>query len=339
MNDMFEKLTKKKEELDKYRPLPPEQLKNIEDWLKVELTYSSNAIEGNSLTRIETAEVIERGITAVISGKPLRDQLEAINHAKAVDYIKDLKVKLKGHQFITEADVLAIHKIILTRINDAWAGKYRTIEIFIRGVDVEFPIPSQVPQLMKKFFHWLNGQQNIHPVRVAANAHFRFVSIHPFVDGNGRTARLLTNLILLLNGYPMAIVRNEERIKYLEAIYLGQKKNNLTAFYAIIEEAVDRSLDAYIAAAKGKSIIPFFIEKEKVKEKNLLQIGKVASLAHVAIPTVRYYIVEGLIKPEAKSKGGFMLFGLKVVEKIKEIKRLQKEERLSIAEIRGRITS
>ena len=192
---------------------------------------------------------------------------------------------------------------------------------------------------MKKFFHWLNGQQNIHPVRVAANAHFRFVSIHPFVDGNGRTARLLTNLILLLNGYPMAIVRNEERIKYLEAIYLGQKKNNLTAFYAIIEEAVDRSLDAYIAAAKGKSIIPFFIEKEKVKEKNLLQIGKVASLAHVAIPTVRYYISEELIKPDDKSKGGFMLFSPKVVDIIREVKRLQKEERLSIAEIRGRITS
>ena len=115
MNDIFERLTKKKAELDKHRPLPPEQVKNLEEWLKVELTYSSNAIEGNSLTRIETAEVIERGITAVISGKPLRDQLEAINHAKAIDFIKELEVKLRGHQYITEANVLAIHKIILTR--------------------------------------------------------------------------------------------------------------------------------------------------------------------------------------------------------------------------------
>lgn len=337
MNDLFEKLTRKKKQLDKYRPFHPELVKNLEEWLRVELTYSSNAIEGNTLTRIETAEILEKGITAVISGKPLRDQLEAVNHARAIDYIKELAAKIRGHQYITEANVLAIHKIILTNIDDMWAGKYRSTDVFIRGIDVEFPQPRRVPGFMKEFFHWLDGQQEMHPVKIASDAHFRFVSIHPFVDGNGRTSRLLMNLILLLNDYPMAIIRNEERTKYLESIYISQTKNDLTSFYALIEKSVDRSLDAYIAAVKGKSIIPSFMGKGELKDKNLLQIGKVALLANVPIPTIRYYVDEGLVKPEEKTKGGFMLFSPKMVEKIKEIKRLQQEKRLSIKEIRNKL--
>ncbi len=337
MDEIFEKLTKKKRELDKYRPLPPEQLKNIEDWLKVELTYSSNAIEGNTLSRIETAEVIEKGVGAVISGKPLKDQLEAINHAKALDFIKNLADVKKSHQFITEEEILGIHKIILTGINDYAAGHYRNIEVFIKGVDVEFPSPQKVPRLMKDFIHWLEGEQSKHPVKVAADAHFKLVSIHPFIDGNGRTARLLMNLILIINGYPMAVVRNEERTHYLQAVNTGQARGDLTAFYKMMVEAVERSLDAFLAAARGKSIIPFFIGKAEIAQENLLQIGAIASLAAVPVPTIRYYVSEGLIKPEDKSKGGFMLFDPKVVSRIKEIKRLQKEERLKIAEIRKRI--
>src|SRR5258706_9665035 len=184
MEEKLQQLTEKKQQLDKHKPLPKELMNNLEEWLKVELTYTSNAIEGNTLTRIETAEVIERGITAVISGKPLKDQLEAINHAKAVDFIKELAAKRKGHQFITEQDILDIHKIILTSIDDAGAGIYRRVDVFIRGKDVELPRPNAVPHLMKDFTHWLEGQQGIHPVRVASDAHFRFVNIHPFIDGN-----------------------------------------------------------------------------------------------------------------------------------------------------------
>lgn len=338
MDEIFEKLTKKKGELDKQRPLHLEQLKNIEDWLKVELTYSSNAIEGNTLSRIETAEVIEKGVGAVISGKPLKDQLEAINHAKALDFIKNLAGVKKSHQSITEEEILGIHKIILTGINDYAAGCYRSIEVFIRGVDVEFTSPQKVPRLMENFIHWLEGKQDKHPVKVAADAHFKLVSIHPFIDGNGRTARLLMNLILIINGYPMAVVRNEERTQYLQAVNTGQVRGDLTLFYKMMVEAVERSLDAFLAAVRGKSIIPFFIEKAQTSGKNLLQIGTIASLADIPIPTIRYYISEGLIKPEGKSKGGFMLFDPKVVDRIKEIKRLQKEERLKIAEIRKRIT-
>ncbi|PJE68156.1 Fic family protein, partial [Candidatus Shapirobacteria bacterium CG10_big_fil_rev_8_21_14_0_10_38_8] len=118
MNDKLQEklktLTEKKKELDKQKPLTAEVLKNLEGWLKVELTYSSNAIEGNTLTRLETAEVIEKGISAALTGKSLQDQLEAINHAKAVEFIKTLAKEEKSHQFITEQDIKAIHKIILT---------------------------------------------------------------------------------------------------------------------------------------------------------------------------------------------------------------------------------
>src|SRR3990170_5820034 len=155
----FEHLAKKKKELDKLRPLPGETIQSLEDWIKVELTYSSNAIEGNTLTRAETAEVIEKGVTAVIKGKPLKDQLEAINHAKAVEFIRQLGRQKKSHQLITEEDILAIHKTILSGVDDTWSGKYRKSDVFVRGAAVEFPAPQQVPYNMAEFMQWLESSQ------------------------------------------------------------------------------------------------------------------------------------------------------------------------------------
>lgn len=333
MDDIFEKLTKKKEKLDKYRRLPPEEVKNIQEWLDVEYTYTSNAIEGNTLDRSETAFVIEEGIT--VEGKTLREHLEATNHAKAIDYIRSLIGH--GHQYITENDIKEIHRIILAGIDDRWAGIYRQTQVFIRGAPIEPPSANEVPYRMKKLVEWLQSQQGVNAVKIAADFHYRFVVIHPFIDGNGRCARLLMNLVLMQNGFPIAIIKTQERQEYIDAIKKGTVTNDLVDFYTIIVRAVDRSLEAYLAAAKGKSIIPFFIERGEAGEKNLLQIGKVASLAAVSIPTVRYYLAEGLIRSESKKKGGFMLFNPKVVEKIREIKRLQKEERLTIMEIKKRL--
>src|SRR3989344_9214870 len=143
--NIFENLTKKKKELDKLRALPAETIQSLEDWIKVELTYSSNAIEGNTLTRAETAQVLEKGTAAIIKGKSLKDQLEAINHAKAVEFIRQLGRQKKSDQFITEEDILAIHKTILSGIDDTWAGKYRKSDVFVRGAAVEFPAPQKVP--------------------------------------------------------------------------------------------------------------------------------------------------------------------------------------------------
>lgn len=328
-------LTKKKQELDQLQPLPKTLLQNLEEWLRVELTYSSNAIEGNSLSRIETAEVIQRGVNAVISGKSLQDQLEAINHAKAVEFIKELATKCQSHQYITEEDVLAIHKIILTGIADRTAGKYRTTAVFIRGSDVEFPLPLRVPGLVKEFFRWLEGQQGEHPVRVAAQAHFKYVSIHPFVDGNGRVARLLMNLILVINGYPMSIIRSEDRTAYLKTFDAARKENNMEPFYRIVEEAVNRSLDIYLKAAKGKQrVLKGFTSRDY---KKLLKIGELSKKTGETIHTLRFWTKEGLLDVAAYTKGGYQLYHPSMIERSRNIRRMQTKQRLTINEIKNRL--
>ena len=337
MDDKLKILTEKKEELDKQEPLTADALQNLEEWLKVELTYSSNAIEGNTLTRLETAEVIEKGGSASLKGKSLKDQLEAVNHAKAVEFIRILAKQKKGHQYITEEDIKAIHKIILTGINDEWAGRYRESEVFIKGTDVSFPLPHKVPYHMTEFVQWLESQQGIHPVKIASDAHFKLVSIHPFVDGNGRTARLLMNLILILNGYPMAIIRNEDRTGYLEAVNLGQTKGDLEMFYSVINEAEERSLDAYLNATKGQPVIPVLMGKGK--ETRLLKIGELAEATRETKAAIRFWTGEGLLKVAKLTEGGYALYSPTVIEKAREIRRLQNEERLSINEIRKRLES
>lgn len=335
MKNKLLELTEKKKKLAKLKPLSPEALKSLEEWLKVELTYSSNAIEGNTLSRIETAEVIEKGVSAALTGKPLKDQLEAINHSKAIDFIKTLAKQRKGHQSVTEKDVKAIHKIILAGINDEWAGKYRQSEVFIKGVDVEFPSSHKVHLHMEEFIQWLETQQGKHPVRVAADAHFRLVSIHPFVDGNGRTARLLMNLILIINSYPMAIIRNEDRTKYLDAVNEGQTKKELESYYSLIEEAVERSLDGYLNAARGKPAIPVLMGKDK--DVKLLKIGELAKAARETKTTIRFWTEKGLLQVAKYTKAGYALYNPRMILKAKEIRRLQKEERLSIAEIEKKL--
>jgi len=339
MDDILKRLTVKKKKLEALRPLPKELEQNLEEWFKVELTYSSNAIEGNTLSRIETAEVIERGVTAVISGKSLKDQLEAINHAKAVELIKQLAKERKGHQFITEDDIKAIHKIILDSINDEWAGKYRRTEIFIRGSDAEFPAPNTIPYAMQEFIQWLQGQEVPHPVRVAADAHFNFVSIHPFIDGNGRTARLLMNLILIMHGYPMAVIRNEDRVQYLATFGEARDKKDMQPFYAMIENAVERSLDVYITAAKGgkRPLSPFTKSLTTATDKKFLRIGELEKETGETLHAIRHWIEKGLLEAAEHTEAGYQLFDRSMIERVKEIRRLQKGKRLSLTEIKQKL--
>lgn len=324
----FEKLTKKKEELDTYRALPPELVQNLEEWLDVELTYTSNAIEGNTLSRMETALVIEKGIT--VEGKSLQEHLEAINHKKALEYIR--KLAKVGHQFLEEEDILNIHGLILKGINEQWAGRYRQVPVRISGSYVILPDYVQVPSLMKNFMRWLGSIQGEHPVKIAADAHYKLVSIHPWVDGNGRTARLLMDLILLRHGYPPAIIKKEERKRYLTSIEEAQLGGSLQKFYDLIIEAEDRTLDIYLHAASGKTPAKKFQKEEKP-----LHIGQVAKESGLSASAIRYWVKQGLITPIGHSEGGFALFPKEIIEKIKKIKRLQQEERLSIAAIKNRL--
>lgn len=245
MQERLEQITKKKEVLDRFRPLPPALIKNLSEWFKIELTYCSNAIEGNTLTKSETALVIEKGIT--VKGKPVKDHLEAVNHVFALDFIKELAIKSK--QDIVLADILDIHRLILRTIDDAHAGRLRNIAVKISGSDVVLPDPLQVPDLMNDFIAWLHDTQE-HPVLIAADVHFKLVAIHPFVDGNGRTARLLMNLILISYGYPPAIIKVDERDRYIFSLEHAHKTGDCSQFYTVIFDSVERSLDMYLDAAK-----------------------------------------------------------------------------------------
>ena len=333
----LEVLTLKKKKLGSLKPIGGRALQNLEDWLKIELTYSSNAIEGNTLSRMETAEVIEKGVSATISGKPLKDQIEAINHARAIELIKDLAKRRKSHQFITEDDILSIHKIILSGVMDEWAGKYRQTQVYIRGTNLDLPDPNKVPILMKKFIEWICDQQMEHPVKVASDAHFKFESIHPFVDGNGRVGRLLMNLILIINGYPMAIIRNEERTQYLQALNVAQTKGELKLLEDLIGNAVERSLDAYIAMAEGKSVLPYLADKVSEDSEKLLKIGELAKAAGETIPTIRYWTKEGFLKVAKRTEGGYQLYDSSQIDRAKEVRHLQDEQRLSLSEIKQKL--
>lgn len=246
MNDLLKRIDEKKQKLDSYRPLPPELVKNLDEWFSIAFTYASNALEGNTLSHQETALVVEKGIT--IGGKTIREHLEAINHAQAIDFIKSLVHKKR--QDIGLDDILAIHKVVLQKIDDRNAGIFRNVMVRITGSSTVFPNYAKVPFLMTEFMGWLHTATD-HPIIIAAQAHFKLVSIHPFIDGNGRTARLLMNLILLQHGYPLAIIKKEIRSQYIAAIENARETNNFTQFYSIISLAVEESLDAYLEAVEA----------------------------------------------------------------------------------------
>ena len=288
MNDILGEIARKKSLLDSYKPLQKSVLKNLEEWYRVELTYTSNAIEGNTLTRQETALIVEKGIT--VEGKSLVEHLEAINHADAFTYIQQLAQEKKREE-LTIQDILDIHKMILKKIDDTNAGRLRNTPVRISGSTTILPNPLKVPELIDEFIYWLQSTKD-HPVQVATDAHYKLVTIHPFVDGNGRTARLLMNFILIQAGFPPAIIKKEERNRYLTALETGQTKGNVDAYYELIYDAVDRSLDIYLESAKPQET-----------SLSLNQTGQafyttedVAAMLQVDPESVRRYVRSGQLK-------------------------------------------
>ncbi len=320
----WNKLQSKKEKLDSYRPLTPELVQNLEQWFLVELTYTSNAIEGNTLTRKETAAVVEKGLT--IGGKSLVEHLEATNHAKALEDI----VKLSGNETgsLSEDDILTIHNTILKGIDDNNAGHYRSIAVRISGSEVILANPIKVPSLMESFIKWIKENSDVHPVELAAEAHYRLVTIHPFVDGNGRTARLLMNLILLQNGYTPALIRTRDRIKYINSLEKAQLGGSKDDYYTIISSAVNRSLDIYLDALSGKDAYDITSEVEP-----LLRIGQLAKKSGENNSTIRFWTNEGLLKVSSITESGYQLYSRDTLSIIKRVRSLQ-SKRYTIKEIK-----
>lgn len=235
MPSLLARVAPKKAELDKLRQLVGQSLQVLSEWYDVELTYTSNAIEGNTLTRVETAIVLEKGIT--IGGKPLKDHLEAIGHKDALRFIRSIAA---GTEPVREVDVRAIHQLVFERVDPAEAGKYSGHARMIKGSDFVLPAAWELPALMSDFGQWLS---NATPGPDSAfEAHLRLVTIHPFSHGNGRTARLLMNLLLLRAGYPPVVIAPEHRVGYIESLEAAQA-SNLREGYDTLYGQLEASLD------------------------------------------------------------------------------------------------
>lgn len=240
---MFNEIDSKKAILDSKRPLSKVSIDNLKHYFDVELTYNSNAIEGNTLTITETKVILEDGIT-IGKGKSLREHLEVINHKEAIDYIEEI---VSNNLDISERVIRDLHYIILKSIDNKNAGEYRTTNVLISG-SAHRPVEHfLVKERMNDLVQWYKkSKDTMHPIELAAEFHFRYVYIHPFIDGNGRSARLLMNLILMRNGYPITVIRNSDREEYMKALEEASTKNQLKDFIELVANAVDRSLDTYL---------------------------------------------------------------------------------------------
>jgi len=241
MDTLFEAIAAKKERLDKLRPLSPEAIANLEHYYDIELTYTSNAIEGNTLSAVETTLVIEKGIT--ISSKPLKDHLEALDHYDAILYVRRLS---RDTAPLTEGDVRNLHRLVSQRSRPDIAGRYADLSRYVRtgAGRHRFPMPAEIPALMGDFAGWLGAAPDT--PQTAFTAHRRLVDIHPFNDGNGRTARLLMNLILIRGGYPPVAVRPEDRLAYIQSLQQARAGQGTESFDRLLYERLDATLQEYL---------------------------------------------------------------------------------------------
>lgn len=201
------------------RPIPRETLKSLREYYRIGLTYSSNALEGNSLTESETKVVVEDGLT--INGKPLRDVYEAVGHAHAYDYISSLAI----NKPLEVDDILELHRLFYEKIDAAQAGHYRTVPVFVSGSSYAVTPPAKIEAEMKRFVKWFNAnEQKLPTPEFAALAHQKFVFIHPFVDGNGRVARLILNMALLRGEYTIALIPAILRHEYVQSLEASHKE-------------------------------------------------------------------------------------------------------------------
>lgn len=240
----FKAIDTKKQKLDAHRPLPKNTLKSLRENMLLEWTYNSNAIEGNTLTISETKVVLE-GIT--IGGKSMREHLEVINHKDAILFLEEL---VKSDEPLSEWNIKNLHRLILKNIDDENAGAYRTENVIISGAKHRPPEHYLVKEQMEQMVNLYNEEWlKFHPVERAALLHGEFVKIHPFVDGNGRSARLLLNFELMKNNYPPMIIKKEMRPQYYDALDLAHTTGDYGRFVELVAECVEASLDLWLSVA------------------------------------------------------------------------------------------
>ena len=239
----YDRLEAKCNQLKAMRPLPTSVLLKIKEDLNLEWTYNSNSIEGNTLTLQETKVVLQDGMT--IKGKSLREHFEVTNHHNAIDFLEET---VKPDYQLNESDILHIHYLVLQNIEKEFAGRYRNGGVRIIGANFVPPNALKVNSLMEELVAWVNSnplQLNI--VALASVFHHRFVHIHPFFDGNGRSVRLLMNILLMKEGYPPAIILKNDRKKYYQALNQANKCD-YSKLLLLVAQALERSLNIYLNA-------------------------------------------------------------------------------------------
>ncbi len=245
------RLDQKKHDLDALRPLPTAALRRLQEQLTLEWIYNSNAIEGNTLTLQETRLILETGLT--IGGKSLREHFEVTNHRTAIAYVEAL---VQEQEPVSAFHVRQIHRLVMAQIDDEAAGVYRQLPVRIAGATHTPPVAWEVERLMTEWSDWLAcAAQELHPVARAALAHHRLVAIHPFLDGNGRTARLVMNLLLLRDGYPPTVILKLNRGQYYRVLAQADA-GRMAPFVNFVGRAVERSLTLYLEACTVQTAAP-----------------------------------------------------------------------------------
>lgn len=250
-----QRIEQKLKQLNQLRPLPSSAVQKLKEHFQIEMTYNSNAIEGNSLTLKETFLVINEGIT--IRGKPLKDHLEAKDHHEALEFIYEL-VQPQKRPTLSEHLIRTLHSLVMQKTDSEWAGKYRVSDVFIGGAEHKPPDASTVPGEITNLMNWFKkNQKKLHPVELATLTHHKIVYIHPFFDGNGRVARLVMNVLLMRKGYPLTIILQNDRPKYYRVLTQADK-GNFASLVRFVAQAVERSLDIYL-----KTLTPISRKKER----------------------------------------------------------------------------
>jgi Fic family protein len=248
MKELLTSIAEKKKRLAELRPLSSKALVNLEHYYDIELTYTSNALEGNTLSPVETTLVIEKGIT--ISGKPLKDHLETLDHYDAIRYVRELA---RQQIPVTESDIRNLHKLVVQRSAPEIAGRYANLPRYVRTETGRhsFPSPAEIPALMGDLAGWLRTAPDTPDT--AFTAHRCLVDVHPFNDGNGRTARLLMNLILIRGGYPPVAVRPEDRLEYIRSLQQPQAGKGADSLDMLLYRRLEATLDEYLSALQEAS--------------------------------------------------------------------------------------
>lgn len=306
-NRILKRLTDALSELDRYRPLKPSILKKLREQLTVEMTYHSNAIEGNRLTLKETFLILREGIT--VKGKNFQEHLEAKNHEEAINFLFEI-IDSKKKLILSHHLIRNLHQLIIKNTETSIAGSYRTTDVQILGPKHKPPPGYQIQEKMTEFIEWINkNEKKYHPVEFAALAHHRFVAIHPFEDGNGRTGRLIMNLILMKEGYPIAIILKNDRIKYYKALEAADSSDQ-APIILIVAQAVERTLNIFLKAILVST-----------PNNELLLLSELAKKTNFSIKYLNLLARKGLIKAQKEGRNWYS--SLKAIESYK-VNRLRK---------------